>query len=65
MDSLLGWRIRGVVSPTSYMEVRRSPSSDMIVILFKKHSIPQALLTAVRALAEGLNAELAIIQDGR
>ncbi len=27
--SLLGWRIRDVVSPTHYIEVRRSPSSGM------------------------------------
>ncbi len=57
---MLGWRIRDVVSPTRYIDVRRSPSSGMQTNTMK-YSIPLALLAGVRTLAEGVNAVLTVM----
>ncbi len=58
MESLLGWRIRSVVSPTSYIGERRFPSSEnwMIFLCTVQHTF--TLLVVIRTLAEGVNALL-------
>ncbi len=57
MNSFLGWRIQGMVSPTSYVVDNNFLCQTSKWSFFMKNNKPIALLVAVRALAEMMNAE--------
>ncbi len=49
------------VAPKHCIEIRSSHSSVMLLIMLLKYNIPLALLSAVRALADGVNAEFSFM----